>query len=66
MSALVTCSACQMGDHEHHDPNPVKPPPGVLGGAVCNCPGGCTSSPEVDLLLAIFADAAPVEVNRGE
>ena len=51
VSALVTCGPCQMGNHERHDPCPVKAPPGVLGGAVCECKGDCAPDPALIALL---------------
>lgn len=65
MSAVVTCSSCQMGDHEHHTEWVTKPLPGVLGGAMCICPGGCVDTvsarwAETFGSVAFDQDGAPV------
>lgn len=43
MSASMPCPACATGDHATHVEHWDKAPDGVLGGAHCPCPGGCTA-----------------------
>lgn len=67
MSAIVQCTACDFGQHEHHDHDwGIKP--GLLGGAVCDCPGDCAErfQARIDKMRAVFrSDAYAAAVARG-
>lgn len=45
MSYLAPCPGCCAGQHERHVANWVQVPDGVLGGALCSCPGDCQPGP---------------------
>lgn len=71
MVAIVLCMSCQMGEHENHVYRVQTAPRGVMGGAVCTCPGGCQPTPKVRAFLESvskgLADIQPEpEMARGD
>lgn len=65
MVALVTCIACQYGDHSNHVEWVSKPPEGMCGGAICKCQGDCSGNrPKqfLDLAVDLYADLSLIDL----
>ena len=63
MSAIVDCPACMWGEHERHI-GPWNVREGLIGGAVCCCPGDCAKR-RFDATKPWFPSSLPSDCPNG-